>query len=76
MEVTIWLVEVPMSTSSLDHLVGAGEHDFAVLRLRTNSNLLGCTTGRLAGFSPLSTRRDMRLPRCTRFVSSQKVAVW
>ena len=26
MEVTIWLVEVPMSTSSLDHLVGAGEH--------------------------------------------------
>jgi hypothetical protein len=25
MEVTIWLVEVPMSTSSLDHLVGAGE---------------------------------------------------
>src|SRR5262249_17428999 len=25
----------------------------AVLRLRTNSNLVGCTTGKLAGFSPL-----------------------
>ena len=58
MEVTIWLVEVPMSTSSLDHLVGAGEHDFAALRLRPIEPL-GCTTGRLAGFSPLSTRRDI-----------------
>src|SRR6266704_2301535 len=26
---------------------------FAVLRLITNSNLVGCTTGRSAGFSPL-----------------------
>jgi hypothetical protein len=29
---------------------------FAVLRLTTNSNLLGCMTGRLAGFSPLRIR--------------------
>src|SRR5262245_16930338 len=29
---------------------------FAVLRLMTNSNLVGCTTGRLAGFSPLRIR--------------------
>src|SRR6516165_10736808 len=28
----------------------------AVLRLRTSSNLVGCTTGRTAGFSPLRTR--------------------
>ena len=28
----------------------------AVFRLRTNSNLVGCTTGRRAGFSPLRTR--------------------
>ena len=29
---------------------------FAVLRLMTNSNLVGCTTGRSAGFSPLKIR--------------------
>jgi hypothetical protein len=29
---------------------------FAVLRLITSSNLVGCTTGKSAGFSPLSTR--------------------
>src|SRR5580704_9223 len=29
---------------------------FAVLRLITNSNLVGCMTGRSAGFSPLSIR--------------------
>jgi hypothetical protein len=29
---------------------------FAVLRLTTNSNLVGCTTGRSAGFSPLRIR--------------------
>jgi hypothetical protein len=29
---------------------------FAVLRLITNSNLVGCTTGRSAGFSPLRMR--------------------
>src|SRR5262249_52358575 len=29
---------------------------FAVLRLITRSNLVGCTTGKSAGFSPLSTR--------------------
>jgi hypothetical protein len=29
---------------------------FAVLRLKTSSNLVGCTTGRLAGFSPLRMR--------------------
>src|SRR5262245_18099416 len=28
----------------------------AAVRLMTNSNLVGCWTGRLAGFSPLSTR--------------------
>src|SRR5216683_4443181 len=29
---------------------------FAVLRLMINSNLVGCTTGRSAGFSPLRIR--------------------
>ena len=29
---------------------------FAVLRLMTNSNLVGCITGRSAGFSPLRIR--------------------
>ena len=29
---------------------------FAVLRLITSSNLVGCTTGRSAGFSPLRMR--------------------
>src|SRR5262245_43943703 len=29
---------------------------FAVLRLMISSNLVGCITGRLAGFSPLSIR--------------------
>src|SRR5262249_13914342 len=29
---------------------------FAVLRLITSSNLVGCTTGRSAGFSPFRTR--------------------
>src|SRR5207237_456867 len=29
---------------------------FAVLRLMTSSNLVGCTTGRSAGFSPLRMR--------------------
>jgi hypothetical protein len=28
----------------------------AVLRLITNSNFVGCSTGKLAGFSPLRTR--------------------
>src|SRR5262249_59774242 len=43
---------------SFDHLVGAGEHRrcsrpsaFAVLRLITNSYLVGACTGRSAGFS-------------------------
>ena len=45
-----------------DHLVGEGEYArwkfvspsaFAVLRLITNSNLVGCNTGRSTGFSPL-----------------------
>src|SRR5262245_2756457 len=35
--------------------------DFAVLRLITNSNLVGCWTGRLAGLSPLR-RRLVYLP--------------
>ena len=30
--------------------------DFAVLRLMTRSNMVGCKTGRSAGFSPLSIR--------------------
>jgi hypothetical protein len=34
---------------------------FAVLRLNTSSNLVGCCTGRLAGFSPLR-RRPVYLP--------------
>jgi len=29
---------------------------FAALRLSTNSNFVGCSTGRLAGFSPLTMR--------------------
>ena len=54
---------------SLDHLVGAGGSDggisrpraFAVVRLTTRSNLVGCSTGRSAGFVPrkiLSTDRQ------------------
>ena len=44
-----------------DHLVGAGQQGrrhsrpsaLAVFRLITSSNLVGCMTGRSAGFSPL-----------------------
>src|SRR5215469_12340340 len=47
-----------------DHLVGCGERDcgmvrprvFAVLRLITNSYLVGACTGISAGFSPLRMR--------------------
>ena len=47
-----------------DHLVGAGEeavrddqfYALAVLRLTANSNLVGCTTGKSAGFSPFRIR--------------------
>ena len=47
-------------SSLFDDLVGAGEqrlghHNaeaFAVFRLMTSSNLVGCWTGRLAGFAP------------------------
>ena len=47
-----------------DHLVGAGQQrgatsrpsNLAVCRLMTNSNLVACTTGRSAGFSPLRMR--------------------
>ncbi len=46
--------------ASFDHLVGADEVDagtaipsaLAVLRLMTNSNLVGCSTGKSAGSAP------------------------
>jgi hypothetical protein len=31
----------------------ASSNAFAALRLSTNSNFVGCSTGKLAGFSPL-----------------------
>ena len=50
-----------MGSLSFDHLVGQGEQRRghldakrrAVCRLMINSNLVGCMTGRSAGFSPL-----------------------
>ena len=42
------------SANSLSGTVTASA--LAVLRLSTNSNLVGCMTGRSAGFSPLRTR--------------------
>jgi hypothetical protein len=53
-----------------DHLVGDGEHApggtvrlsaLAVFMLMTSSNLVGCTIGRSAGFSPLRIR-PARMP--------------
>ena len=46
--------------SLFDHLVGEGEElggiwkpsAFAVVRLMTKSNLVGCSTGKSAGFAP------------------------
>jgi len=46
-------------TSSTMEITPAGivsSSAFAVLRLSTNSNFVGCSTGRLAGFSPLTMR--------------------
>src|SRR5262249_57788049 len=41
------------SSASASSLSGISRwRAFAVVRLITNSNLVGCTTGRLAGFSP------------------------
>ena len=39
---------------------------FAVLRLRTNSNLVGAWTGRSAGFSPLRMREVLSESRMRR----------
>src|SRR5262249_47528784 len=45
------------SSASASSLSGISRwRAFAVVRLITNSNLVGCTTGRLAGFSPLRMR--------------------
>jgi hypothetical protein len=47
----------PQQTALLfDDLVGARRVTLAVLRLKTNSKRDDCTTGRSAGFSPLSMR--------------------
>ena len=54
-----------MLQGSLDHFVGGGEQclseplrpsAFAVLRLMTKSNFVGCRTGRSEGFSPFRIR--------------------
>src|SRR5262249_10465813 len=45
------------SSARADNVGGTSRPSiFAVLRLITNSNLVGCTTGRSAGCSPLRTR--------------------
>jgi hypothetical protein len=45
------------SSARADRLGGTSMPSaLAAFRLMTNSNLLDCTTGRSAGFSPLSTR--------------------
>src|SRR5262249_49925862 len=44
---------------------------FAVLRLITSSNLVGCTTGRSAGFAPLRMRPAER--RICRYTSTRLV---
>jgi len=47
-----------MTSSTMD-ITPAGivsSSAFAALRLSTNSNFVGCSTGRLAGFSPLTMR--------------------
>src|SRR5260370_18545436 len=48
------LTDHSMTSSARASSVGgtARPSDFAVLRLITNSNLVGCCTGRSAGFSP------------------------
>ena len=47
-----------MTSSARAESVGGTSrpNSFAVFRLITNSNLVGCTTGRSAGFSPLRIR--------------------
>src|SRR2546426_1337606 len=55
-------MDYSISRSTLSRSVGGivRPSDFAVLRLMTNSNLVGCSTGMSAGFEPLmilSTRR-------------------
>ena len=56
-----FILNLPLAFTSLDHLVGAGEprggsmpRALAVVRLATRSNLVGCSTGRSAGFVPRS----------------------
>jgi hypothetical protein len=45
------------SSARADNVGGTSRlSSFAVFRLITNSNLVGCPTGRSAGFSPLRTR--------------------
>ena len=64
--------EKPTFTASLDHVVGADKERFteivdpiafAVLRLITSSNSVGCSTGMSCGRSPRNTRAT-RLAAC------------
>jgi hypothetical protein len=52
-----WRTHSITSSASARSFAGMSRRSaFAVLRLMTNSNLVGCTTGRSAGFSPLKIR--------------------
>jgi hypothetical protein len=56
--VLVALIAASKGVLTFDHLVGKREQlvgddqSFAVLRLMTNSNLVGCSTGKSDGFSP------------------------
>src|SRR4051794_26660148 len=52
-----WRAYSITSSASASNVGGTSRpRECAVLRLITNSNLVGCTTGSSAGFSPLRTR--------------------
>src|SRR6516225_3951779 len=52
-----WRTHSITSSASASRLSGIDRPSaLAVLRLMTNSNLVGCTTGKSAGFSPLRIR--------------------
>src|ERR1700746_2034602 len=54
-----------MTSSATESSVGGTVRPsaFAVLRLITNSNFVGCSTGRLAGFVPLRIRSTYEAAR-------------
>src|SRR3954464_13239848 len=52
-----WRTHSITSSASASNVGGTSSpRERAVLRLITNSNLVGCTTGSSAGFAPLRTR--------------------